>query len=388
MVAKVVVVGIVLVVMLGVAGYGYVHTARFGAFPEGARLQRVTASPNYRGGEFRNLEPIPAMQESGQTSEQESGQTSEQAGATAKKGAVQGLIAYLTTPKDRPRPPAPVPTVKTDLQALNRNEDVVVWLGHSSFYVQLAGQRILIDPVFSRNAAPIPFANEAFDGTNIYTAADMPEIDILLISHDHWDHLDVPTVLALQGKTGRVVCPLGVGAHFARWGFPTTMVTEMDWHDSLPLDNGLVVHALPARHYSGRSLTRNKTLWAAYALTSPAHKLYLSGDSGYGGHFAAAGAAFGGFDLALLDSGQYSEDWRFVHMMPEDAVQAAADLQAKALLPAHAGKFSISRHAWDEPFERLVQASQGTQIPLLTPRIGEPLRLDTAQHTFTSWWKE
>lgn len=363
-------VGIVLVVgLLGFAGYGYMHSAKFGAFPEGARLQKITASPNYRDGEFRNLEPIPSM-------------------TAAKKGAVQGLITYLLTPKDRPSPPAPVPTVKTDLKALNPGDNMVIWLGHSSFYVQLAGQRILIDPVFSRNAAPIPFANEAFAGTNIYTADDMPTIDILLITHDHWDHLDAPTVLALRDKTSKVVCPLGVGAHFARWGFPEIMVVEMDWQDRLPFENDLLIHALPARHYSGRSLTRNKTLWAAYALISPAYKLYLSGDSGYGSHFAAAGAAFGGFDLALLDSGQYSEDWRFVHMMPEDAVQAASDLQARALLPAHAGKFSISRHAWDEPFERLVQASQGNSIPLLTPEIGAPLRLDAAQHKFSPWWKE
>lgn len=368
-------VGIVLLgAILGGAGYGYMHSAQFGAFPEDARLQRVTASQHYRDGEFRNLEPIPSM---------ESGQS----GTSEKKGAVQGLITYLTTKKDRPRPEGTIPTVKTDLTALNRNDDVVIWLGHSSFYIQLAGQRILIDPVFSNNAAPVPFANEAFSGTNIYTADDMPAIDMLLITHDHWDHLDAPTVLALRDKTAKIVCPLGVGAHFERWGFPEHMVTEMDWYDRLPLENNLTIHALPARHYSGRSLTRNKTLWAAYALTSPAYKLYLSGDSGYGSHFKEAGAAFGGFDLALLDSGQYSEDWLYVHMMPEDAVQAAADLQASALLPAHAGKFSISRHAWDEPFERLVRASKENQIPLLTPKIGEVHLLEATQG-YSQWWKE
>lgn len=362
--------GVVLVgIMLGVAGYVIMHTAKFGAFPEGARLQRLETSPNYRDGEFRNLEPIPSM-------------TSE------KKGTVQGLIAYLTSKKDRPRPKVPVPTVKTDLKALNRNENVVIWLGHSSFFIQLAGYNVLVDPVFSKNAAPVPFANQAFEGTNIYTAEDMPEIDILLITHDHWDHLDAPTVLALQGKIAKIVCPLGVGAHFERWGFAENTVVELDWQGTLHMGDTLAIHALPARHYSGRSLTRNKTLWAAYALITPQHKLYLSGDSGYGSHFAKAGAAFGGFDLAVLDSGQYSERWPDVHMMPEDAVQAAADLQAKALLPAHVGKFSISSHAWDDPFNRLAQASQERRIPLFTPKIGEPHQLDATQHTYMRWWKK
>lgn len=362
--------GIVLVgILCAVVGYGTMHTAKFGAFPEGDKLQKIEASPNYRGGEFRNLEPIPSM-------------TSE------KKGTVQGLIAYLTSKKDRPRPEAPVPTVKTDLKALNRNENVVIWLGHSSFFIQMAGYRVLVDPVFSENAAPVPFANKAFQGTNIYAAEDMPEIDILLITHDHWDHLDYPTVLALQDKIAKIVCPLGVGAHFERWGFAETAVVELDWKGTLQIGDALVIHALPARHYSGRSLTRNKTLWAAYALITSQHNLYLSGDSGYGSHFKDAGAVFGGFDLVVLDSGQYNESWLDVHMMPEDAVQAASDLQAKVLLPAHVGKFSISNHAWDEPFNRLTQANQESRIPLLTPKIGEPYLFDATQHTTTQWWKE
>lgn len=363
-------VGIVLIGTIFVAaGYATMHSAKFGAFPESVRLQKVEASPHYRDGEFRNLEPIPSM-------------TSE------KKGIVQGVVTYLTTKKERPRPEVPIPTVKTDLKALPRTDDVIIWLGHSSFYLQFAGYRILIDPVFSHNAAPIPFANEAFQGTNIYTAEDMPQIDLLLITHDHWDHLDYPTVLALKSKVAKIVCPLGAGAHFERWGFADNTVIELDWQDALQLNDSLTLHALPARHYSGRAFTRNKTLWAAYALITPQYKMYVSGDSGYGSHFKAAGAAFGGFDLAVLDSGQYNEDWRFVHMMPEDTVQAAADLQAKALLPAHAGKFSISSHAWDDPYNRLVQASATSTTPLLTPKIGEPHALNATQHTYTQWWKE
>lgn len=154
----------------------------------------------------------------------------------------------------------------------------------------------------------------------------------------------------------------------------------------------MAIHTLPARHYSGRTLTRNKTLWAAYALITPEYKIYISGDSGYGTHFQKAGVTFGGFDLAILDSGQYNERWRYVHMMPEDAVKASGDLKTKALLPAHIGKFSIAYHAWDEPFIRLKQATeaagatQGSSSPLLTPRIGEPVHFNTDQRHFSPWW--
>ena len=355
--------------MIGAAGYAYMHTAKFGAFPEGGRLARIEASPNYSDGEFRNPEPTPTS-------------------TSNKAGVVTRLFRSLTAEKDRPRPDAPIPTVKTNLLCLDRYEDLVLWLGHSSFYMQLAGHAILIDPVFSDNAAPVPFVNEAFAGTNVYSPEDMPGIDVLLITHDHWDHLDYPTVMRLKDKIAKVVCPLGVGAHFERWGFESSTIVELDWNESLNLKNELRIHALPARHYSGRTLTRNKSLWAAYALTTESRKIYISGDSGYGSHFREAGEAFRGFDLAVLDSGQYNEAWRYVHMMPEDAAQAAADLNAKALLPAHAGKFSIARHSWDDPFIRLATATKNSPFPLLTPKIGAPVFLEREQGQFSQWWKD
>lgn len=360
---------VLIAAILVVAGCSYMHTAKFGAFPDGSRLQKIEASPNYRDGEFRNLEPIPTM-------------------TTEKRGVAGRLVSFLTSKKDRPKPEVLIPSIKTDLKALDRNEELVIWLGHSSYYMQIAGHTILIDPVFSDNAAPLPFVNEAFPGTNIYTPEDMPDIDILLITHDHWDHLDYPTVMALRDKIAKIVFPLGVGAHFEHWGFPESSFVEMDWYETVQLGDRLTLHALPARHYSGRTLTRNKSLWAAYALMSPEHKIYISGDSGYGSHFRKAVEAFGGFDLAILDSGQYNQSWRFVHMMPEDAIQATADLQAKALLPAHVGKFSLARHSWDDPFIRLARASQENGTPLLTPKIGEPVQLDAELHLFAQWWKE
>jgi L-ascorbate metabolism protein UlaG (beta-lactamase superfamily) len=354
------------IVILSLGGNAYLQHPKFGMLPEGPRLEPMAQSPHYSDGQFRNLEVIPEF--------------------TTGGGAAVRLAKYLFRKKDRPTPPAPIPSVKTDLQALKRNEDIVIWLGHSSYYMQVGGKRILVDPVFSENAAPVPLANKAFEGTNTYTAEEMPDIDYLLITHDHWDHLDYPTVLALKGKIAHVVCPLGVGSHFESWGFAAESIHEVDWHTTLNPEEGFSVHALPARHYSGRTLTRNKTLWAAFAIVTPERKIYISGDSGYGSHFLEAGKTFDGFDLAILDSGQYSENWRYVHMMPEDAARAAGDLRAKALLPAHAGKFSIAYHSWDDPFIRLSEASREAGYRLLTPTIGEPVNLGDAAQTFSPWW--
>ena len=263
----------------------------------------------------------------------------------------------------------------------------MIWLGHSSFFIQLDGKTFLIDPVLSQNASPIPFTNQAFAGTSIYTAEDFPEIDYLLISHDHWDHLDYSSVSALRDKIGTIVTGLGVGAHFERWGFPPSQIHEADWNTSLTVDEGFQLHILPARHFSGRWLERDQSLWVAFALKSPTRSLFFSGDSGYGNHFREIGNALGGFDLAMLDVGQYDLQWRYVHMLPEDAANASRDLNAKAMMPAHVGKFSMAFHRWDEPFREL-SAMQGDLSPsLVTPLIGETVDLSQIGRGFTPWWR-
>lgn len=359
---------VLLTAALLIGGYLYLLLPKFGGLPEGSRLERIEQSPHYVDGTFRNLIADPPQPEN--------------------RSVVGNLINYLVAEKDRPVPPAPVPTVKTDLRALDPNESVVIWLGHSSFFIQLNGKKILIDPVFSDNAAPLPFVNRAFEGSNIYSAQDMPEIDYLLISHDHWDHLDYPSIMQLKDKVKTVITPLGVGAHFERWGYPENIVHEADWYDEIALEDDFSLHLLPARHYSGRKLTRNKTLWTAFALVTPQQRIFFSGDSGYGPHFAEIGRRFGGFDLAILDSGQYNQAWRHIHMTPEDAVQAMQDLGAEALLPAHVGKFSIAYHSWDDPMKRLTEASRDKSYRLLSPTIGEPVLLNDKTQQFSQWWEQ
>ncbi len=340
---------------------------RFGKLPQGERLGLVQRSLNYRDGEFRYPIATPVF--------------------SKDVGLLSVLWSNHVAKAERLTPTAPIPAVKTDLKALNPQEDAVVWLGHSSWFIQFGGRRILIDPVFSDYAAPFSFLNRAFAGTGIYGVEDMPEIDCLLISHDHWDHLDFPTVTALAAKVKRVICPLGVGAYFEQWGYPKEKIREGDWYDKVALDEDCFVHVLPARHYSGRLRTRNRTLWAAFALETPDLRIFISGDSGYGPHFSEIGAAFKGFDLALLDCGQYDPRWAYIHMTPEEAAQAARDLGARTLLPAHVGRFAIANHPWDEPFMRLTEASRHQSYALVTPRMGEVVVPNNNVSRSSSWWR-
>jgi L-ascorbate metabolism protein UlaG (beta-lactamase superfamily) len=355
-------------VCLALGACAVFNQPRFGKLPQGNRLDRIQGSPNYRNGGFQNLIPTPKF--------------------SKDVGLVSVIWSGFFDKNDRLIPDTPLPAVKTDLKALNPREDTVVWLGHSSWFIQLGGKRILIDPVFNNYAAPFSFMNRAFDGTSIYRVEDMPEIDCLLISHDHWDHLDYSTVMALRSKVKQVICPLGVGAYFEYWDYPVDTIHEGDWWEEIAREKNLSVHVLPARHYSGRLFKENKTLWASFAIEASGRRIFYSGDSGYGPHFSKIGATFHGFDLVFLDCGQYDPRWAYIHMTPEEAAQAAQDLGAMALTPAHVGRFTIANHPWDEPFNRLKEASQDKSYQLLTPRIGEPMILDDNPTQFSSWWVE
>ena len=192
---------------------------------------------------------------------------------------------------------------------------------------------------------------------------------------------------ALEPKTRRVVTGLGVDAYLRQWGYPKHKLQSLDWNEETDLGEGLTVHALPARHYTRRLFRSNQTLWVSYALIAKHRQLYFGGDSGYGPHFADIGNRFGSFDFVALDCGQYSERWKYIHMTPEQAAQAATELHGSALLPQHIGRFSISDHAWYEPFYRIQDASKDQPFQLLTPVIGEVLKLDALPPEFTEWWK-
>lgn len=353
-------------VCLALSAYAVFTQPRFGKLPQGKELERLTQSPYYKDGSFQNPIPTPLFSQDVST--------------------LSILVKSFLSRSERLVPEEPLPTVKTDLNSLDPTLDVVIWLGHSSWFIQLDGKRILLDPVLSDYAAPFSLFNKAFAGTTIYHPDDLPAIDCLLISHDHWDHLDYPTINALRAKVKQVICPLGLAASFTHWGYAKETVFEGDWNDSFALSQDFTIHLLPARHYSGRLLRKNKTLWSGFALQTTTHKIFYSGDSGYGPHFSEIGRSFNGFDMVLLDCGQYDPRWAYIHMTPEEAVQAAKDLQARALLPAHVGRFTIADHPWDEPFLQLAEGSKDRAQRLVTPLIGEPVMMDNPSSHFSDWW--
>ena len=335
-----------------------------GATPSGKRLERIRQSANYRDGTFHNLHPTEI---------------------TLKETSfVKMMIEFFTKPKNT-TPASPVPSVRTDLKSLDSDVPTVIWLGHSSYLIRYRNTTVLVDPVLGGSASPFPFLVRSFPGSDIYTADDIPDIDITVITHDHYDHLDYKAIRALAPRT-RVFCTsLGVGAHLEYWGVPGERIVELDWWEEMQAAEGIRLTALPARHFSGRTLKRNRTLWSSFALKLDKYNLFLGGDSGYDTHFADIGKKYGGFDIAVLEIGQYGRNWPYIHTVPEEAVRATADLGAGMLLPVHWGKFALALHEWNEPIQRAVSAARRQGVNITTPMIGEPVVL-TRSYPAAQWW--
>ena len=355
-----------IILLLAIAIFLYMRQPQFGKTPNGERLERMQNSSNYREGKFQNMDFTPNL--------------------TEGYSMIGVMYDFLFKKFPGTRPTDTIPSLKTDLLNLPADSNTLVWFGHSSYFMQIDGKRFLIDPVFSGNASPIPGSNRSFIGTDIYSASDMPEIDYLLITHDHYDHLDYGTVMALKDKIKGIICGLGVGSHFEKWGFDTTKIIERDWNERVSISDTLHLYTAPARHFSGRGLIRNNTLWLSFILQTPELKIYMGGDSGYSTHFAELGDRFGEFDLAILDNGQYNVAWQAIHMLPEEVLKATQELKAKRLFPVHSSKFALAYHSWNEPLTRITELNRAFDIPLVTPIIGEPVNLKDEKQPFRQWW--
>ncbi|WP_286589304.1 MBL fold metallo-hydrolase [Sphingobacterium sp. N143] len=360
------VLGLLVIVMISGILYYFVHPMFGGSF-KGARLERMKQSPNFRNGVFHNLEVTPSLK--------------------SDVNVVTLMWDFLFKKTPGLKPLNPLPSKRCDLSNLPK-EDLIIWFGHSSYLLQIDGKLILVDPVFSENASPIPGSNQAFKMTVDYTALDFPKIDYLLISHDHYDHLDYETVVKLKDQVGHVVCGLGVGAHFESWGYSPDQIIEGDWYDQMKLAPGFEVTFTPARHFSGRRFTRNNTLWTSFVLKTLKYNLFLGGDSGYGKHFKTIGEQFGPFDLAVLESGQYNDAWHYIHSLPEEWGAEIKDLQAKVTLPIHSSKFALAMHGWKEPMEKFYEIANKEHIAVITPQLGELVYLNKLDTVYAPWWRE
>lgn len=335
----------------------------FGGKPGKAQVARFTKLPNYTSGSFQNQSPTPTL---------------------PPEASYWKIIKMMIKGNTNGTPKHSLPFVIPDFSKSVPFK--LVWFGHSSYLIQVNDLNVLVDPVFSERPSPFQFiGTKRFDGTKFVDPANLPFIDVVVITHDHYDHLDYHTILALKTKTKIFVTSLGVGAHLLKWGVEGHQIVELNWHDTYSFSNDLIFTALPARHFSGRLFKRNQTLWSSFILTTPNEKVYIGGDSGYDEHFKLIGAQHGPFDLAILECGQYNEMWPLIHMFPEQTVQASIDLNAKKLLPVHWGKYRLALHNWDEPISKLVEAAKAKGVEVTTPMLGETCNIHDDKTV--QWWK-
>ncbi len=285
-----------------------------------------------------------------------------------------------------PKRPLPVVSAKNSVLGPVSTSPRFIWLGHSGVLLELGGKRILIDPVLSERASFFSWIGpKRFEPAPLHTE-DLPAIDAVLISHDHYDHLDKATIIALAGKTASFHVPLGIGAILKAWGIAGNKIVEYAWWEGHSV-NGLTLTAVPARHFSGRGLfDRDKTLWCSWVIGAGNERVYHSGDTGMTAQFKVIGEKYGPFDLAFIKIGAFNENWPDVHLTPEQAVEAAQILGVKTLVPIHWGTFNLGLHSWHEPIERFVKAAEKTNSRILTPKIGD--YVDPENYENTLWWQD
>lgn len=354
---------LIICILFAVLVYAVLQLPVFGQLPQGARLEWIKQLPNAtEKGELKNLIRTDVKAE----------------GVTYWM-----LIKAMIKGNPNRNPTHALPHVKPEMNSLSGTK--VTWFGHSSYLLQVDRLKILVDPVFSPSTSPFSFiGNKNYPGTDFIKAEDFPAIDILLITHDHYDHLDYQTILKLKDKVGHFLTSAGVGAHLQRWGVPEQHITELGWNEQTTL-NGLSFTATPARHFTGRTFKRNHTLWSSFVLQTPAYRIFIGGDSGYAAHFKEIGEQYGPFELAILECGQYNALWNHIHMFPEETVKATKDLKAKVLLPVHWAKFSLALHDWDDSIIRVVKSSEEQQQQITTPLMGETIVIGE-NYPQKKWW--
>ena len=279
---------------------------------------------------------------------------------------------------------------KIDSIAIENNNPSITrltWFGHSTFLLEIDGKKILIDPMLGDTPAPHPLV-----GTQRYSKElpieieKLPFIDAIILSHDHYDHLDYGSIQKLKGKVGQYFTPLGVGNHLVAWGIEKEKIKELNWWDSVVFESINLV-CTPARHFSGRGIfDRATTMWSSCVIKGKKHNIFFSGDSGYDTHFKEIGEKYGPFDISLMECGQYNEDWKPIHMLPEETVIASIDLKSKLMLPIHWGAFTLALHDWTDPIVRVTKKANELKLPITTPKIGEPVIIGNSNYPTDKWW--
>lgn len=358
-------------IIVGVLVIGYLvlrFYPAFGGRQSDVRRATFRKSPQFRDGKFINEVPT-------------SWDTSMSSMFSMMKDFVKA------SPERRPKRQIPMAPFTVSTEGLAKEANVT-WFGHSAFLLEIEGKSILFDPMFGKAPSPFPlFGGKRYSGKLPFEIAELPAIDAVVLSHDHYDHLDYGSILQLKSKVKHYFVPLGVGSHLERWGISAEKISEHDWWSELSFA-GLKLACTPAQHFSGRSLTdRDTTLWSSWVVMGQHTKLFFSGDGGYGSHFKEIGEKYGPFDITLIECGQYDKRWAAIHMMPEESVQAHLDVKGKVMIPVHWGAFTLSLHDWHDPVRRAVKAAKECGVVISTPRIGETLTVGADEYPSSKWWE-
>lgn len=340
----------------------------FGGKPSKEKIQTFSQLPNFSQNTFVNQIP------------------------TSMNTDIRTLVSIVSdfikgNPKAKPDRIIPVLPLKP--ASMEDSEQTrVTWFGHSTVLLEMEGKRVLLDPMFSKTPSPVPvFGGKRYSETLPIEVEDLPPIDVVILSHDHYDHLDYDSIMKLKDKVSQFRVPLGVGSHLERWGIDRAKIQEHNWWEESEFA-GLRLVSTPARHFSGRRLfDRDSTSWCSWVIVGKQSTIYFSGDSGYGPHFKEIGEKYGPFDLTLIECGQYNERWSAIHMMPEESVQAHLDVRGKIMIPIHWAAFSLALHDWSEPIERVTKSAEERGIRISTPKIGESVLLGAAEYPSSTWWK-
>lgn len=360
---------LVLAIVVFVTASYLLSLPQFGAPMSATQLLRARANAHYHEDRFANELPPAAY----------------------RAADVWTLLTGQLLGKETRIPPAALPEVAIDRQALAaalpRSGLRAFWIGHASVYVEIDGLRVLVDPMFSDYASPFQFGPRRFQPPPV-AVDELPMIDVVLITHDHYDHLDMHSVQDLARRGATFLVPLGIGAELQRWGVPPAQIRELEWWQE-HIVGGVSFVATPARHYSGRGLRdASASLWTSWSVLGVQHRFFVSGDTGYSDHFRLIGERLGPFDLSFMKIGAYGPGapWLDIHMSVEDAVRAHREVRAERLFPVHWGTFNLAFHDWDEPIKRAVAAASASDVVLLTPRLGEFVDADKAL-PFNPWWE-